>query len=938
MQKKPSSLGFYYFSFFRPICMSISNHLQDQVFVIGRRQVNALALMLTCIALPIGVAKAQTQPLYVTNGSSIVINTNAVFDKIFVGDSNSSSNSLAVSDGALVQNAGIYIGNSSNSSNNYVLVTGTNSTLSASATSTNWVGFQGSGNRLIIANGANFNGNTFISGSAQASINSILVTGANSSLVASNFIALSCVPPKRDGNPLNAGDAGSGTITIANGGTITLGVKTPPITKPSTTGLNGALFVGSAGTLNIGSYGRNDRAGRIISPSGNIFGASSGSTINFNQTDNFTLTLPINGSFQINQLGSGTTTLAETCFTGSGVGSPSIMVSSGTLLLQNFVKGGGRILVTNSGTLGGTGIIGSFTRIAGGGTLLPGTNGVGSLKIANDLTLDAGSTTSFVIKSTDKYSSLSVLPGAEFTPGGSLTMDLTAYAPTANDGDGFLLYNVCDTNDFTSVAAVGIPMTFSNTPVGWIGTNNGLYYHFRAGQLLVTSVSSGYPTLSDQTITFPRIPDRHYFTNEYVIPAATCSSGLPLAFVVRGPAVVDGSNNLSISGCGTVTVVASQSGGASYNAAPPVTNTFTVFGLNQTISFDAIPDQIAGGAPISLNATASSGLPLSFVVLSGPALVNSDNTLTITGIGQVTVAANQSGNNVYSAASVTKTFLALDPFSPDWKAPADRQYVTTIIAKVVDTNGVLVSTLGSKLAAFDTHGNVTGVATLSNSTSTFGFVVGSDTSHGGMTYQIYDEATQQQVPIVESLDFKALTPQGTIAHPLILHEARYQEIPIITGWNWISFNVFPPDGSVNSLLSSYTEAQDNDVIKGSTGSATYFQGVWYPSQNFTIQPGQMYELYSHTDTTLTASGLPPVTPVTSTLTLGWNWVGCPLLADESIETFLSGVTAVENDQILTQSEFESYSNGSWVNLGNSFRFQPGAGYLLYVGTPQTIRF
>src|SRR5205085_9795893 len=59
--------------------------------------------------------------------------------------------------------------------------------------------------------------------------------------------------------------------------------------------------------------------------------------------------------------------------------------------------------------------------------------------------------------------------------------------------------------------------------------------------------------------------------------------------------------------------------------------------------------------PFSINATSSSGLPLTFKV-TGPALV-SGNTLTITGSGVVSVEAIQPGNENYrAAASAAQSF------------------------------------------------------------------------------------------------------------------------------------------------------------------------------------------------------------------------------------------------------------------------------------------
>ena len=82
--------------------------------------------------------------------------------------------------------------------------------------------------------------------------------------------------------------------------------------------------------------------------------------------------------------------------------------------------------------------------------------------------------------------------------------------------------------------------------------------------------------------------------------------------------------------------------------------------LNQTISFGPLAGQTYGVAPITLNATASSDLPVSFTVLSGPATV-SGSVLTVNGAGNVVVEASQPGNATYSAAAPVDESFTVSP-------------------------------------------------------------------------------------------------------------------------------------------------------------------------------------------------------------------------------------------------------------------------------------
>ena len=80
----------------------------------------------------------------------------------------------------------------------------------------------------------------------------------------------------------------------------------------------------------------------------------------------------------------------------------------------------------------------------------------------------------------------------------------------------------------------------------------------------------------------------------------------------------------------------------------------------QTITFTSPANRSVSADPFPLAATASSGLPVSYVVLSGPATLVGGDQLQITGPGAVTIQANQPGDAFYlPAPSVAQTFNAI---------------------------------------------------------------------------------------------------------------------------------------------------------------------------------------------------------------------------------------------------------------------------------------
>jgi uncharacterized repeat protein (TIGR02543 family) len=79
----------------------------------------------------------------------------------------------------------------------------------------------------------------------------------------------------------------------------------------------------------------------------------------------------------------------------------------------------------------------------------------------------------------------------------------------------------------------------------------------------------------------------------------------------------------------------------------------------QTITFASPGNQPVGPPAFTLGGSASSGLSVTYVILSGPATITG-NQLQLTGPGSVTVQASQAGDAIYlPAPNVTQTFNAI---------------------------------------------------------------------------------------------------------------------------------------------------------------------------------------------------------------------------------------------------------------------------------------
>ena len=262
----------------------------------------------------------------------------------------------------------------------------------------------------------------------------------------------------------------------------------------------------------------------------------------------------------------------------------------------------------------------------------------------------------------------------------------------------------------TTPAGLNVSLTYDGA--GTAPTNAGSYPVVatiadanRAGSATGTLVIAK----ATQTITFNPVPGATYGAIPFAV-SASASSGLPVSFsIVSGPATIDGAT-VTITGTGPVVVRASQSGDANHEAATAVDQSFTVGKANQAITFNALAGVTYGATPFTVSASASSGLPVTFSIASGPATIDGA-TVTITGAGTVVVRASQAGDDNHNPApDVTQSFTV-------GRANQAIDFATVTGSKTYgDAPFTLSATAGSGLPV--TFSVISGPATIAGSTVT----------------------------------------------------------------------------------------------------------------------------------------------------------------------------------------------------------------------------
>ncbi|HEV2036879.1 MAG TPA: Ig-like domain-containing protein, partial [Candidatus Dormibacteraeota bacterium] len=190
---------------------------------------------------------------------------------------------------------------------------------------------------------------------------------------------------------------------------------------------------------------------------------------------------------------------------------------------------------------------------------------------------------------------------ANVTVAGDTTLRRSVFGPQAPAGfaiaGGAIYYTVSTNAVFTGTAVVCITdyadigygrpnaalLHYNNPPPPIVGVDVTDYAKYPGGPTIcsipLTSLSPfviavPVTVAATQVITFGPLANKTFGDAPFSV-SATASSGLTVSFTASGACTVTGSL-VTITGAGACTITASQAGNANFNAATPVSQTFTV--------------------------------------------------------------------------------------------------------------------------------------------------------------------------------------------------------------------------------------------------------------------------------------------------------------------------------------------------------------------------
>lgn len=197
---------------------------------------------------------------------------------------------------------------------------------------------------------------------------------------------------------------------------------------------------------------------------------------------------------------------------------------------------------------------------------------------------------------------------------------------------------------------------------------------------------------------------------------------------------------------------------------------------------------------------------------------------------------------------------------------------------------------------------------------------------------------QEGDPTPYSVRFKDGGMIGSMRNPLIfgIGNTIRQEINMVKGWNWYSFNVLPVNDTANVFLRPLIPYLS--VVKSQDSYAevdTVRQRLVGTLQD--IKLAKMYRMKAVLDCQQKETGY-SVNPTTIPLTLrpGWNWIGYVPNLTLSVDAALANLEAMEGDIIKGQRGFATYFDHHWT--GSLRALNPGAGYMYYSNNPNNVVF
>ncbi|MEG1838158.1 MAG: LamG-like jellyroll fold domain-containing protein [Bacteroidaceae bacterium] len=280
---------------------------------------------------------------------------------------------------------------------------------------------------------------------------------------------------------------------------------------------------------------------------------------------------------------------------------------------------------------------------------------------------------------------------------------------------------------------------------------------------------------------------------------------------------------------------------------------------------------------------------------------------------------------------------------PDWNVnPANYKYNMSVFGKL-SINRIYSIDKEDLLAAFY-KGACVGVVNNSYSKENDMYyalltVYSNEAATGDLEFRIWDASTgviYNAMP-TNAISFGNNKVVGSPTAPIVFtaQDLRVQQIPLNSGWNWVSFNVANNTlNDINATLGNNVWSK-NDIVKSEIGGfASYSEDGWVGSLTG-FDNTSMYMIQSEKSQRIDLTGTSVDTKQTKLSILGskedgttlWNYISYLPSINLKLKEALAGYPAVEGDIVKSQNKFAMYTgNTGWI--GSLSNMESGKGYML----------
>ena len=303
---------------------------------------------------------------------------------------------------------------------------------------------------------------------------------------------------------------------------------------------------------------------------------------------------------------------------------------------------------------------------------------------------------------------------ATYGPANQITQNITDTG--ASQSIGAITFNpatllIASTSMVSATATSGLDVTFSSTTPSICTLIGNTVTGIATGTCTIAANQAGNAnyipanqitqnitvTKQPQTISTLTFNPTTLSARGTTTVSATATSGLAVKFSSITPSVctVSGSTVRGVAK-GICTIAANQAGNATYSAAGQITQNITGIAANQSIGTIAFnPTTLSVGSTTTVSATATSDLVVTFSATTPSTCTVSGNTVAGVATGTCTIAANQSGDDTYSAANqvtqnitVTKQSQTIDSITFN---PTTLSIGSTATVSATATSGLAVT-------------------------------------------------------------------------------------------------------------------------------------------------------------------------------------------------------------------------------------------------------